>query len=113
MPILSSDLVSEFVKVTKGDTQAKKETFVYGKLVENPNDASKYYVQIDGSKTITPVARFTATVNPDERVIVMIKNHSAVITGNITTASATTQYVDDKINELNSIDPEFIAALWQ
>lgn len=115
---LSKSLVSRFVKVTKTEKAPKKETFVYGKIdsheeIEvNGEKQQKYYVKIDGSNTKTPVSRFTATVNIDERVIVMIKNHEAIITGNVSSASSTTSYVDEKIDTLGSISPEYINGLW-
>ena len=80
---LSSDLVSQFVKVTREEKQ-KKEAVVYGtiKLHEGVQ-----YVQLDGSELFTPFSTTTDTLN-GERVTVMIKNHNAVVTGNISSPSA-------------------------
>lgn len=118
---LSSNLVNQFVKNTRGKKQTnKKETFVYGKISDRidvtSNGKLKYYVKIDGSDIETPVSHFTATVDAKERVIVMIKNRSAIITGNISSASATSTYVDNRVDEklgdLSSIDTQTIMDMW-
>lgn len=119
---LSSNLVTQFVKNTSNNKQTnKKETFVYGKICDRKEVSSdgkkiKYYVKIDGSDIETPVSHFTATVNTDERVIIMIKNRSAIITGNVSSASATSQYVDDKVDEkigeMSVISDQDILDMW-
>lgn len=81
---LSSDLISQFVKVTKDEKKATSETTVYGKTVEYNGSI---YVQLDGSELLTPVSN-TANIGPNERVMVMIKNHTATVTGNLTSPSA-------------------------
>lgn len=85
---LSSDLISQFVKVTKDETKTKKETITYGTIVESEGVK---YVQLDGSKILTPLSSIqsTADVDKDDRVTVMIKNHTATITGNLSNPSAT------------------------
>lgn len=84
---LSSDLISAFVKATNDEKENKQETTVYATVVES--DGRKY-VRIDGASenTLTPVSA-TATANNGDRVTVMIKNHTAVITGNMSSPSAT------------------------
>ena len=81
---LTSDLISEFVKITKDDVKEKKETIVYGTAVV---EGDKKYVRLDGSNLLTPISATADTIN-GERVIVMIKNHTATITGNITSPAA-------------------------
>lgn len=83
---LSNDLISQFVKVTKAETP-KKETTVYGTIVIKSD--GKQYVQIDGSsmQEPTPIDTTVDAANGD-RVIVMIKDHKAVVTGNISSPSA-------------------------
>ena len=81
---LTSELVSAFAKITKDSSKTKKETIVYGTARQ---DDGKWYVQIDGSELLTPILT-TASVKNGERVTVMIKNHTATITGNITSPSA-------------------------
>lgn len=86
---LSSDLISQFVKITKDETSDKKETIVYG-TVHKEN--SSVFVKIDGSNVYTPVSTTSDTVE-GERVIVMIKDHKAVITGNASSPSARSEDV--------------------
>lgn len=88
---LSNDLISQFVKMTKDDTKKKTETTVYGTIVEV--DGSKY-VQLDGSNSPTPISS-TANANVGERVTVLIKNHTAIITGNMSSPSARNDDVED------------------
>lgn len=100
---LSNDLISQFVKVTKVETP-KKEKTVYGTMVIKSD--GKQYVKIDGSSTPepTPIDTTVDAANGD-RVIVMIKDHKAVVTGNITSPSArdsvlkkTTAKIDNKVD---------------
>lgn len=93
---LSSDLISQFVKVTNDKTEAKKETTVYGTTVKY-ND--NIYVKIDGSEILTPISS-TADAEENERVTVMIKNHTATITGNLSSPAARSddvKYISDDI----------------
>ena len=90
---LSNDLLSQFAKITKDEKQTKKETTVYGTTVENNG---KTYVKIDGSDLLTPASTTINTKN-GERVTVMLKNHTATITGNVSSPSA--RLID--INEIN------------
>ena len=86
---LSSDLISQFVKITKDETSDKKETIVYGTVHK---EDSSVFVKIDGSNAYTPVSTTSDTVE-GERVIVMIKDHKAVITGNASSPSARSEDV--------------------
>lgn len=82
---LSSDLVAQFVKITNDNKpNTKKETTVYGTTVEYKGSI---YVKIDGSDLLTPVMA-TANTKPGERVTVMIKNHTATVTGNLSSPAA-------------------------
>lgn len=81
---LSVDLISEFVKATNDKTQEKNESIAYGTIVEK--DGEKY-VMLDGSDLLTPAA-MTADALPGERVTVLLKNHKATVTGNISSPSA-------------------------
>lgn len=94
---LSSDLISEFVKVTKDDEKPKSETVVYGTTVVYEGST---YVKLDGSDLLTPVSTTSATKN-GERVTVMIKDHTATITGNMSSPSARSGDVEDISKELN------------
>ena len=97
---LTSDLISEFVKITNdNNTDTKKETTVYGTTVEH-NDT--IFVKIDGSDLLTPV-KSTVNMKPDERVTVMIKNHTATVTGNLSSPAARNEDVKDAINAASKI----------
>lgn len=88
---LSNELISQFVKVTNDSVEAKTETTVYGTIVEF-NGTN--YVKLDGSDLLTPIST-TANTKPGERVTVMIKNHTATVTGNISSPSARIADVND------------------
>lgn len=79
---LSNDLISQFVKVTKDEQKTNKESIVYGTIQEDTR-----YVKIDGSDILTPVST-TTVLGKGDRVTVMIKNHTATVTGNLTSPSA-------------------------
>ena len=95
---LSSDLISEFVKVTKDDEKPKNETIVYGTTVVYEGST---YVKLDGSELLTPVST-TSSAENGERVTVMIKDHTATITGNMSSPSARSGDVEDIAGELNT-----------
>ena len=95
---LSSDLISQFVKITKDDTKKQTESTVYGTVVYD----GKPYVKIDGSDLLTPVTT-TTDVQDGERVTVLIKNHTATVTGNISSPAART----DDVKEIGSKISEF------
>lgn len=107
MPLsLSSDLISQFVKVTKDTTTEKTEKTMYGTIVEY--DGGKY-VRLDGSEFLTPIDSTTNAENED-RVTVTIKDHNAIVTGNVTSPSPTTselQGVDKKADEIGSKISDF------
>lgn len=88
---LSNDLVSQFVKATKDTKKRSTESTVYGTTVEYNG---KIYVKLDGSDLLTPVSK-TTNAKHDERVTVMIKDHAATITGNITSPSASSGDVQE------------------
>jgi hypothetical protein len=87
---LSSDLISQFVKATKDNEKPKSETTVYGTIVYD----GKPYVKLDGSELLTPVTT-TADVEDGERVTVLIKDHTATVTGNVSSPAARTDAVKD------------------
>ena len=98
---LSTDLISQFVKITKDETKKETESTVYATVVKN---GTSTFVQIDGSDELTPIAS-TASANDGERVTVLIKNHTAIITGNISSPSARTGDVEEMGNKVqDSID---------
>lgn len=103
---LSSDLISQFVKITQDKQETKKETTVYGKIIKQ---GDKAYVQLDGSDLLTPITT-TTVVKDDDRVLVRIKDHTAIVTGNITNPSASdgdVQIVRDEVTEIGNKISEF------
>lgn len=93
---LSTDLVSQFVKATNDTQTKKKETSMKGKVVKIKDDSgtASYYVKIDGSDMLTPINALTDMEDGD-RVVVEIENHTATVTGNITSPSARTADLKD------------------
>lgn len=96
---LPNSLLREFARVTNDRPEPKKESTLYGTFIEQDGD---YYVQLDGSDIYTPVEMAMDAKNGD-RVVVMIKNHQAVITGNISnpasayTASTYIKTIDETL----------------
>lgn len=84
---LSSDLISKFVKATKDEPTAKKETVVYGvvtqtnpihvRLVESKSDSDQSTAYTEA----IPVASTTTVVEVGDKVECTIKNHKLSITG--------------------------------
>lgn len=88
---LSSELVSQFAKLASNKPKEEKESTTYGTtVIQNGNK----YVKLDGSELLTP-ASFTTNIADGERVTVLIKNHMAVVTGNITSPAARTSEVEE------------------
>lgn len=97
--ILSSDLIDQLVKVTSNDEQKLTESSAYGTIVKYDN---KNYVRLDGSDLLTPISA-TTVLSDGDRVIVTIKNHTALVTGNISSPSAS----DKDVKEMGSKISEF------
>lgn len=97
--ILSSDLIDQLIKVTSNDEQKLTESSAYGTIVKYDN---KNYVRLDGSDLLTPISA-TTVLSDGDRVIVMIKNHTALVTGNISSPSAS----DKDVKEMGSKISEF------
>lgn len=88
---LSSELISQFVKATKDETKNQNGTTVHATTVLYNG---KPYVRLDGSDLLTPV-NTTADVEDGERVSVLIQNHTATVTGNLSSPAARTDDVKD------------------
>ena len=97
---LSSELLSQFAKVTKNQTPVKKEATVQGTVVEHNG---RTYVKIDGSDRLTPVST-TTDAKADERVTVLIKDHTATVTGNLSSPSARTDDVKEQGEKISELD---------
>lgn len=85
--VLSSELISQFVKATKDEPTSKKETVVYGivtqtdpiyvKLIDSNSDIDKTAAHTEA----IPVASTTTVVEVGDKVACTIKNHKLSITG--------------------------------
>lgn len=94
-----SDLISQLVKATNDTKSTKGETTVYGTIVEYEGTT---YVKLDGSELLTPILT-TAVVKKDDRVTVMIKNHTAIVTGNMTSPAAQANDVNKALEAIDKI----------
>ena len=93
---LDNFIVSDFVKVTT-EKKKKNETTVFGTVNSYTDSDGRKYVKIDGAEELTPVMT-TAELKEGDRVAILVKDHSAVIMGNITSQSASTDTVE-KVKE--------------
>lgn len=101
---LSSDLISQFAKITKDEKKTKNESTVFG-TVKGYND--KLYVQIDGSDLLTPTST-TADMKIGERVMIQLKDHSATIVGNISSPAARTEDVRNLEETLDNLTLDYL-----
>ena len=102
---LSNDLISKFVKITNdADKPKSKEGTVYGTAVEYEGEM---YVKIDGSDLLTPTLT-TSDIKDGERVNVMIKNHSATVTGNVTSPSASSTDVKQVEDDVKKVEEDLV-----
>lgn len=103
---LNSKLAKEFAQIIKEDKTASKDTTVYGAAVKFNG---KMYVKIDGSERMTPVET-TTSIKEGDRVTVLIKAHSATVTGNVSDPASSTsdkKATDEKVNDLSGKVTEF------
>lgn len=96
---ISNDLIKKFVQITKDQSPVKHESTVYGTAVEYNGSM---YVQLDGSELLTPVDTSTEIAD-GERVTVLIKDHTATVTGNLTNPSAGSNIVVEIQGDLDDI----------
>lgn len=99
---LSNDLISQFVKVTKDEKKKATETTAFGTVVEYEGST---WVKLDGSDLLTPVST-TVEATDGDRVTVLIKDHTATITGDLSSPAANTSTVEkigSKVSEFEII----------
>ena len=96
---LSNEIVSQFAKLTNSNKETEKEDILYGTVVISDG---KKYVRLDGSNMDTPISS-TTNIKANDRVMVMIKDHAAIVTGNITSPSADQESVDDLNDKTDDI----------
>lgn len=88
---LTDNIITQFVKATKDDTKVSKETTVYGEVVIY-NGLT--YVKIDGSDQLTPVSA-TIDAKDGDRVMVLLKDHQATVTGSTSSPAARLETVKE------------------
>lgn len=112
MTILSAELAKRYAEVTVSGKRPKDAgANVFGTVTEY--NGSKY-VKLDGSDQLTPVTS-TADVKTGDRVTVHIENHTATVTGNVSSPSARTDDVrelGDKITEVDTLVADKVST-WQ
>lgn len=89
---LTTDLISQFVKITNDKDKKSKASTITGTVVVH---GGATYVKMDGSELLTPVTT-TTEMQPGDRVTVTIKDHVATATGNTTSPAARLETVDKK-----------------
>lgn len=110
---LSHELISQFAKIVKNDKKQSAEATIYGTVVTDGN--GNKYVKLDGSDQLTPLTdderpildSTTANANDGERVSVLIKNHTATVTGNISSPSVRSddfKDLDDQVTDIKKFD---------
>lgn len=121
---LSYEIISQFAKVVNDNRGNNKgsETTVYGVVVSDGN--GNKYVKLDGSDQLTPLSdnerpsadSTTANANIGDRVSVSIKDHTATVTGNISSPSVRTEDFNDlssgvdRISKFNTVLAERVQA---
>ena len=98
---LSDDIVSQYLEVNV-EEKAKKEETLLGTIVSYNG---KQYVKLDGSDQLAPIDS-TSSVDTDDRVTVLLKNHTAIVTGNLSDPSAKNSKmteISDRVDEFGNI----------
>lgn len=106
---LSNDLISQFVKVTKDEKKKSTETTTFGTIVKYEGST---WVKLDGSDLLTPVSSTVETEDGD-RVTVLVKDHTATVTGDLSTPAAnssTVENIGSKISEFEIVIADTISA---
>lgn len=96
---LSDVIIKNFVKVVNNESTSQNGDLLYGTAVVKDE---VLYVKLDGSEVLTPV-NSTMRANDGDRVTVIIKNHSATITGNLTAPSFSSTQADDRFASQESV----------
>lgn len=95
------------------DNNTNVESTVYGTVVVDSK--GNKYVKLDGSDQLTPLSdderpvadSTTANANEGERVSVLIKNHTATVTGNVSSPAARSGDVEelgDQVSKIQEFD---------
>ena len=104
---LSSDLIREFAKQVV--VEQSNKTQQVGSTVEGTAKLydGKMYVQLDGSDgQLTPIASSTAGMKDGDRVLVTIKEHTAKVTGNVSSPSAGQSDIDQVQGAVDNVSDQ-------
>lgn len=108
---LSTELISEFVKITNDNKKGKDEKTVYGTVKTVSEDNKSGMVQIDGSDVLTPFTT-TCTVKgktddyEGDRVRLTVRDHNAIVTGNTTDISASAAELAEALTKFVTVNNE-------
>jgi hypothetical protein len=97
MSDLTRDVLKDFADIVIDESNKDEEITAYGTTVESDGVD---YVKLDGSSLLTPITT-TTDIKPGERVLVLIKNHQAVIIGNSSNPSAGSQELNNLKETVN------------
>lgn len=113
---LDHRLISQFAKLVNSDDKKSSESTVYGTVKVDAN--GNKYVQLDGSDQLTPLTEenqpsvdtASAKTHEDDRVSVLIKDHTATVTGNISSPAVSDGDVETAISKYDIVVAEKIQA---
>lgn len=97
---LSTELISEFVKITNDTKKSKEDNTVYGTVSTVSEDGMSGTVVIDGSDEATPVTT-TCMMQEGDRVRLNIRNHNAIVTGNMSSPALGLQEANGLRSEIS------------
>ena len=97
---LSTELISEFVKITNDTKKSKEDNTVYGTVSTVSEDGMSGTVVIDGSEEATPVTT-TCMMQEGDRVRLNIRNHNAIVTGNMSSPALGLQEANGLRSEIS------------
>lgn len=96
---LSNTILSQFAKATITKKTPTEATYTGTTVIYN----GKAYVKIDGSEVLTPV-NTTSSIDDGDRVTVLIKDHGATVTGNISDPSASSTTVKKQADQITEFE---------
>lgn len=102
---LSTELISEFVKITNDNGKQPDENTVFGTVSTVSEDGKSGTVKIDGSDEATPFTT-TCAVTPEDRVRLTIRNHNAIVTGNTTDISASAAELAEALTKFVTVNED-------
>lgn len=92
---LSRNVIKRFVEVAAPTKVTSNDVTVYGTIT---GEGDQLYVKIDGSEVLTPITS-SIDVREGDRVLVLIKNHEAMVIGSPTSPTA-------RLEELRNLEGE-------